>query len=182
MLVVIHNKPPARQSQPIGFSGRLEAIRAPTSGKTKKSPEASRPPVVRSPSQLLGTWAERASTNSGTLATNKATDKPHNDHASQESTRVLNSPALRSRSLRDVLSVTTPLYKMARSFSSKRPNSRAISKTSRWSWITSSRPTALGSGPPFSESERVRRYGRRGLFFCGHGDRGRCSPRSLYLQ
>src|SRR5215208_5000277 len=111
MLVVIHNKPSARQSQPIGFSGRLEAIRAPTSGKTKKSPEASRPPVVRSPSQLLGTWAERARTNSGTLATNKATDKPHNDHASQESTRVLNSPVLRSRSLRDVLSVTTPLYK-----------------------------------------------------------------------
>src|SRR5215213_4838937 len=111
MLVVIHKKPSARQSQPIGFSGRLEAIRAPTSGKTKKSPEASRPPVVRSASQLLGTWAERASTNSGTLATNKATDKPHDDHASQEATRVLNSPVLRSRSCRDVLSVTTPLYK-----------------------------------------------------------------------
>src|SRR5215213_4127466 len=103
MLVVIHNKPPARQSQPIGFSGRLEAIRAPTSGKTKKSPEASRPPVVRSPSQLLGTWAERASTNSGTLATNKATDKPHNDHASQESTGVRSSPVVGSGSWRGVV-------------------------------------------------------------------------------
>src|SRR5215208_7186596 len=111
MLVVIHKKPSARQSQPIGFSGRLEAIRAPTSGKTKKSPEASRPPVVRSASQLLGTCAERASTSSGTLATNKATDKPHNDHASQEATRALNSPVLRSRSCRVVLSVTTPLYR-----------------------------------------------------------------------
>src|SRR5215208_565525 len=111
MLVLIHKKPSARHSQPTGFSRCLEAIRAPTSEKTKKSPEASRPPVVRSASQLLGTWAERASTNSGTLATNMATDKPHNDQASKESTRVLNSPVLRSRSCRDVLSVTTPLYK-----------------------------------------------------------------------
>jgi hypothetical protein len=59
MLVVIHKKPSARQSQPMGFSGRLEAIRAPTSEKTKKSLEASRPPVVRSASQLLGTVVER---------------------------------------------------------------------------------------------------------------------------
>src|SRR5215212_4716145 len=89
MLAVIHKKPSARHSQPIGFSGRLEAIRAPTSGKTKKSPEPSRPTGVRSASQLLGTCAERASTSSGTLPTNTATDNPHNDHASQEATRVL---------------------------------------------------------------------------------------------
>src|SRR5919112_4638110 len=112
MLVVIHKKPSARQSQPIGFSGRLEAIRAPTSGKTKKRAEPSRPPVVRSASQLLGTCAERASTNSGTLATNTATDKPHSDHASQEAPPALNSPVLRWRSCMVVLSVTTPLYKM----------------------------------------------------------------------
>src|SRR5215203_7515655 len=111
MLVVIHKKPSARHSQPMGFSGRLEAIRAPTSGKTKKSPEASKPPVVRSACQVLGTCADRPSTSSGTLATNMATDSPHNDHASQETTRALNSPVLRSRACRDVLSVTTPLYR-----------------------------------------------------------------------
>ena len=32
----IHNRPAARQSQPTAFLGRLEAIRAPTSGKAKK--------------------------------------------------------------------------------------------------------------------------------------------------
>src|SRR5215216_861306 len=130
MLVVIHKKPSPRQSQPMGFSGRLEAIRVPTNGKTKKSPEASRPPVVRSASQLLGTCAERASTSSGTLATNKATDKPHKDHASQEATRALNSPVLRSRSCRDVLSATTPLYSNTVFQSLLQPLPRSFSKDS----------------------------------------------------
>jgi hypothetical protein len=96
----------------MGFSGRLEAIRAPTSGKTKKSPEPSKPTVVRSASQLLGTCAERASTSSGTPATNMATHRPHNDHASQEATRALDPPVRRAGSRRVVLSVTTPPYKM----------------------------------------------------------------------
>jgi hypothetical protein len=68
--------------------------------------------VVRSAFQLLGTSAERASTNSGTLPTNMATDKAHKDHASKEALRALETPVLRWRSCRDVLSVTTLLYKM----------------------------------------------------------------------
>jgi hypothetical protein len=43
MSVVIHMKPSARQSQPMEFSGRLETMRTPTSGKTRKSPEAKLP-------------------------------------------------------------------------------------------------------------------------------------------
>src|SRR5215203_5812913 len=108
MLVVIHKKPSARQSQPIGFSGRLEAIKAPTSGKTKKSPEASRPTVVRSAFQLLGTSAERASTNSGTLPTNTATERAASDQASQAAVwwPILSTP----RPFSFAASVTTPLY------------------------------------------------------------------------
>src|SRR5919202_7068505 len=107
MLVVIHKKPSAKQSQPMGFAGHLEAIRAPTSGKTKKSPEASRPPVVRSASQLLGTCAERASTSSGTLATNMAAENPASVQATQAVARMLIPPAPRSCL---ALSVMTPLY------------------------------------------------------------------------
>src|SRR5919199_2506251 len=109
MLVVIHKKPSARHSQPMGFSGRLEAIRAPTSGKTKKRPEPNRPTVVRSAFQLLGTSAERASTNSGTLPTNTATDNPHNDHASHAARRVLLPPPPPPLLL--VPFATTPPYK-----------------------------------------------------------------------
>src|SRR5215211_4246997 len=35
----IHNKPTARQIQPTGLCGRLEAIRAPTMGKARKGHE-----------------------------------------------------------------------------------------------------------------------------------------------
>src|SRR5215204_4549607 len=38
----IQNKPAARQIQPIGFSGRLEAIRAPTRGKARKGKKINR--------------------------------------------------------------------------------------------------------------------------------------------
>ena len=46
----------------MGLRGRLAAIRAPTSGKIRKSPPPNRPPTERSAPQLLGTHAERAST------------------------------------------------------------------------------------------------------------------------
>ena len=42
----IHNRPTARQSQPTAFLGRLEAIRAPTSGKAKKRTPPTRPPTL----------------------------------------------------------------------------------------------------------------------------------------
>src|SRR5215216_636857 len=108
MSVIIHKKPSARHNQPMGFSGRLEAMRAPTSGKTKKSPEPSRPTVVRPAFQLLGTSAERASTNSATLPTNTATQRAASDQASQAAVRLLIPPDPRPCPLAP--SVTTLLY------------------------------------------------------------------------
>src|SRR5215208_605490 len=78
----------------MGFRGRLEAIRAPTSGKIRKSTPPKRLPKVRVTSQLLGTRAERMSTYSGTLATNIATERPASDQASKKATRALPPSAL----------------------------------------------------------------------------------------
>jgi hypothetical protein len=71
----------------MGFRGRLEAIRAPTSGKIRKSTPPKRLPKVGLTSQLLGTRAERMSTYSGTLPTNIATERPASDQASKKATR-----------------------------------------------------------------------------------------------
>src|SRR5215217_8591596 len=78
----------------MGFRGRLEEIRAPTSGKMRKSTPPNRLPTVRLTSQLLGTCAGRMSIYSGTLATNMATQRPASDHASKKATRVPPSPGL----------------------------------------------------------------------------------------
>src|SRR5919112_2507337 len=74
--VSVHKKPSARRIQPMRLWGRLEAIRAPTSGKARKSPCPSTPPTERSTPQLSGTCAERASTTSGMLDTKIATERP----------------------------------------------------------------------------------------------------------
>src|SRR5829696_4444120 len=108
MSVVVHKSPSTRHSQPMGFSGRLEAISAPTSGKTRKRACPSRPPVVRSASKLRGTWVEWASIHSATLPTNMTTERAASDHASQEVPRELILPTPCSCSL--VPDVTTPLY------------------------------------------------------------------------
>src|SRR5919202_6677418 len=104
----IHNKPSARQIQPMGFSGRLEAIRAPTIGKARKDKKTVRPLTVRSAPQLSGTCAERARNNSGTLATNMATQREVSVQASQAAARGLIPPTPRPRSLGP--SVGAPLY------------------------------------------------------------------------
>src|SRR5829696_6142215 len=108
MSVVVHKSPSTRQSQPMGFSGRLEAISAPTSGKTRKRACPSRLPVVRSVSRLRATWVEWASIHSATLPTNMTTERAASDHASQEVPRELILPTPCSCSL--VPDVTTPLY------------------------------------------------------------------------
>src|SRR3712207_1688161 len=109
MAMSIHNKPTARQIQPAGLWGRLEAIRAPTKGKAKKGTKINMPLTkVKLVPQLLGTGAERARRSSATLATNMATQRPASDHASQEAARVLILPTPRSCSLAPAN--TTPLY------------------------------------------------------------------------
>ena len=109
----IHKKPAVRQIQPIGFWGRLEAIRAPTRGKARKGKKITRPlmgPAV--PHVLGGRVAGASSTDmmvSATLAKNMATERPASDQASQEEARVFALPSSRSR--RCVPSATTPLYR-----------------------------------------------------------------------
>src|SRR5215204_1709978 len=88
----IHKRPSARRIQPIALRGRLEAIRAPTSGKIRKITPPKRSPTVRFASQLLGMCAERASTSNGTLATNMATERPASDQASKKAARAPPSP------------------------------------------------------------------------------------------
>jgi hypothetical protein len=104
----IHTKPTARQIQPMGFSGRLEATRAPTKGKAKKGTKTNRPLTVRLAPQLLGAGAARARTYSATLATNMATERAASDQASQAAARGLILPTPRPCSLASA--VTTPLY------------------------------------------------------------------------
>src|SRR5215208_4112290 len=105
----IHNKPSVRQIQPMGFSGCLEAIRAPTIGKARKGTKISRALKIPPVPQVLGTCADRAATYSATLAKNMAPERPASDQASQEEARVFALPTSRSR--RCVPSATTPLYR-----------------------------------------------------------------------
>src|SRR5918995_263914 len=91
-------KPTARQSQPTAFLGRLEAIRAPTSGKAKKRPPPASPPTLTSAFQPLGMSALRARNHSGKAATNTAKVSPASDQASHVEARVCPPPPPRSRS------------------------------------------------------------------------------------
>jgi hypothetical protein len=75
----------------MGFRGRLEAIRAPTMGKARKSTKLTDsrtatptvPRVVGSP----GDFADRVRMSSATMATNPATESKANDHASHTAAR-----------------------------------------------------------------------------------------------
>src|SRR5215211_5695142 len=97
-----------RQSHPMGFLGRLEAIMAPTNGKIRNEAPANWLPKVRSTPQPLGKLADRASKNIGMLSTYSAAQRAASDHASQEAARVLIPPTTLPCSF--VASVTTPLY------------------------------------------------------------------------
>src|SRR5215217_898415 len=83
-----HSKPSARQIQPMGFRGRLDAIRAPMTGKTEKDMKSATSPMVLAP-RLLGTWEDRARTNSATVATTMVSVRPARAHASQLAVRAL---------------------------------------------------------------------------------------------
>src|SRR5215211_3084022 len=110
----IQKRPAARQIQPIGFSGRLEAIRAPTRGKARKGKKITSPlrgPAV--PQSLEGgvaTPTYKDDTVSAAPAKNMATERAASDHASQTA-RVLTLPTPLSRCLAPA--ATTPLYRIA---------------------------------------------------------------------
>src|SRR5215203_2429462 len=110
MLLSIQKKPTARQIQPMGLSGRLEAIRAPTKGKarkgSKKMSTALRPPVP----QELGGCTDRVTKNNMTAATNITTESAPSDHASQVEGLRLISPTPPRPYCPLAPSVTTPLY------------------------------------------------------------------------
>jgi hypothetical protein len=106
----IQKMPAAKHIQPMGFLGRLEAIRAPTTGKarngSRKMSTTPRPPVP----QLGGGCTDRVRKYNTTFATNMATERPASNHASQAAVRLLIPPTPRSGSLDPA--VTTLLYKI----------------------------------------------------------------------
>src|SRR4051812_9986735 len=82
----IQKRPTARQIQPTGFLGCLEAIRAPTMGKARKETKINS--SLRAP--VLGASCdERERRYSATLARNIATERPASAHASHAAVRVL---------------------------------------------------------------------------------------------
>jgi len=89
----IQNRPAARQIQPIGFRGRLEAIRAPTRGKARNGTNINKlligPEVPQSLGGCVTGPADRAETVSAAPAKNIATERRASDHASQEAARAL---------------------------------------------------------------------------------------------
>jgi len=111
----IQNRPAARQIQPIGFSGRLEAIRAPTRGKARKGKKITRPlrdPAVPHVLEVEGCVAaptDRDERVSAAPTMNMATERAASDHASRVA-RVLVPPTPLFRCLAPA--VTTPLYRI----------------------------------------------------------------------
>src|SRR5215213_2641751 len=102
----IQKMPEAKQIQPIGFSGRLEEIRAPTRGKarkgTTKMSTALAPPVP----QVLGGCTDRARTYNTIAAPHTTSERVASDQASQKAAGA--PPRTRPRSF--AASITTPLY------------------------------------------------------------------------
>src|SRR5215210_7815928 len=88
----IQNRPAARQIQPIGFRGRLEAIRPPTSGKARNGTNINKllsdPEVPQSLGPCVAGPDEREGMVSATLIKNMATERLTSDHASQATARV----------------------------------------------------------------------------------------------
>src|SRR5215210_8400398 len=93
----------------MGFCGRLEATRAPTMGKARKSKKLTVSPTVPTVNQSPEACADRGRASSTPVATNMATERPASDHASHAAARALILPAPESCSF--VPSVTIPLYR-----------------------------------------------------------------------
>src|SRR5215204_448577 len=108
MSIIIQKMPTARHIQPMGFLGRLEAIRAPTTGNARKGNNkmstALSPPVP----QELGGCTDRVAMYSTTDAAAMATERLASDHASHAAVRALIPPTPCFCSLGPA--VTTPLY------------------------------------------------------------------------
>src|SRR5215212_4877287 len=85
----IHNKPIARQIQPTGLCERLEAIRAPTTGKARKDTKTSMSLIVPTVPQWLVDCTEGARKYNTTFATNMATERAPSDQASHAAARYL---------------------------------------------------------------------------------------------
>src|SRR5215212_9319956 len=98
MSVIIQMIPTARHIQPMGFLGRLEAIRTPTRGKARKVSKEMSTPLSPPVPQLLGGCMERLAMYSATDAAAITTKRPASDHASHEAARVLIPPTPPSRS------------------------------------------------------------------------------------
>src|SRR5215207_6480391 len=98
--------PAARQIQPIGFWGRLEAIKAPTRGKgrkgTRKMNTALLPPVP----QVLGGCTDRVRIYNTTLAAHRTSESAASDQDNKKATRALPYPWTCCLAA----SITTPLY------------------------------------------------------------------------
>jgi len=117
--ISIQNRPMARQIQPTGFLGCLDAIRAPTMGKARKETKINS--SLRLSPALVGSCEEWARTYSTTLARNMATQRPANVQASHAA--VWRPILLTPRPCFPVSSVTTPLYRT--------PVSQALRQTLR---------------------------------------------------
>src|SRR5215211_2224940 len=90
----VQKRPATRQIQPIGFSERLEAIRAPTIVKARNGARINRSPMAPPEPQSLEGCAAGAVTSRDKMvsmapATNMAPERPASDQANQEAARVL---------------------------------------------------------------------------------------------
>src|SRR5215211_7129059 len=106
----VHNRPSARQSQPMGFRGRPEAISAPTTGKAKTGTEVNMSMTVTLSPKVLGSRTERARTKNATLAKNMTIESAASDQASHAAERVLIPLTPRFGPCLFASSVTTPPY------------------------------------------------------------------------
>src|SRR5215211_7092525 len=100
----VHNRPSARQSQPMGFRGRPEAISAPTTGKAKTGTEVNMSMKVTLSPKVLGSRSERA------RAKNMTIERAASDQASHAAEWVLIPLTPRFRPCLLASSVTTPPY------------------------------------------------------------------------
>ena len=92
MSTTIQMMPTVRQIQPMGFFGRLEAIRAPTRGKARKGNTKMSTPLSPPVPQLLGGCTDLVATYTTMLAAHRRSERPASDHASQEGARWLIPP------------------------------------------------------------------------------------------
>jgi hypothetical protein len=109
MMLSIQKSPTAKQIQPIGLWGRLEAIRAPTKGKARKGTMKTNTMLKLPVPQVIGGCADRGSMMyNATFATNMISERVESDQASHAAVRALIPPIPRLCSLAP--SVTPPLY------------------------------------------------------------------------